>query len=787
MLRPWVSLWLLAALASLALPGCGGCRDDAAEKEKEKEAALKREKPKPDFETLKFATRPTGPVALTAIKPGHWTGAALDLRANNFDFRGQLVLQLIDPMAGGALELDPKSPFLLETSRPAVLPKGQRRFLECELFCPRDHTGNTMAVARLLAARSGVDSFGDRFALELMPAHQYHLVVLARSPDRYEFVNYLDTVRPPGGDVFSTNHNWHYRVERPAPKERLPLAGNVLGWTSIACVIWDDRDPGDLNPQQQQALVDWIHWGGQLLISGPQTLDTLRGSFLEPYLPVSESEVRQLEQADVDTLNSLRWKKELPRLKVVRPWTGLKLVATVGATCPPAYRNGSDPLLLERRVGRGRVLVSAFGLSQGDLVNWPGYDEFFHACLLRRKARDFTLGEFRWADGARPWDSERVSEMRFWSRDTKVDANEAFVQTDEPPIGPGVAAWNDRSKVAETARDTLIEAAGIVVPQARFVLAVLGVYLLVLVPVNWLLFRLIGRVEWAWAAVPPIAVAGTVLVVWLAQLDIGFARARSEVNVLELHAGYPRAHLTRYTALYTSLGTRYSLRFDDPTAVALPFSSTSATLSGQARYTVDLHRGRKTAGETDDDAPGTVALEGFEVSSNTTGLIHSEQMVDLGGSIEAQPAGANLRVANHTRLRLQGALLTAGNRAGWIGTLEPGESRDIVLESEPAEAVWARRRGSSLMTAEKPPTVGVHLHTLFKTAIQRDPNENLRLIAWTDEEPGGMVIEPAVAQSRIGNLVVAHLDYRPFPQPEADWNVHRPSPVQATEPDESKE
>ena len=50
-------------------------------------------------------------------------------------------------------------------------------------------------------------------------------------------------------------------------------------------------------------------------------------------------------------------------------------------------------------------------------------------------------------------------------------------------------------------------------------------YLFVLVPLNWLLFRVLGRVELAWAAAPVIAVVCTGLVVWLAQLDIGFARS----------------------------------------------------------------------------------------------------------------------------------------------------------------------------------------------------------------------------------------------------------------------
>ena len=75
-------------------------------------------------------------------------------------------------------------------------------------------------------------------------------------------------------------------------------------------------------------------------------------------------------------------------------------------------------------------------------------------------------------------------------------------------VPSGVAAWNDNGAASEAARHALTEAAGIQIPRGEFVLQVLGVYLLVLVPLNWLFFWLLGRVEWAWVAAPIIAVLG---------------------------------------------------------------------------------------------------------------------------------------------------------------------------------------------------------------------------------------------------------------------------------------
>jgi hypothetical protein len=188
----------------------------------------------------------------------------------------------------------------------------------------------------------------------------------------------------------------------------------------------------------------------------------------------------------------------------------------------------------------------------------------------------------------------------------------------------GVAGWNDEGAASAAAREALTEAAGIQIPRAEFVMQVLAVYLLVLVPINWLIFWLIGRVEWAWIAAPVIALAGAGAVIRLAQLDIGFARSRTEIGILEMQSGFERAHLTRYTALYSSLSSNYTLAFADPSSLALPLAA-GPRKEGAFSYSnysdVSLRRDKETA------------LSGVQVSSNSTGMVHSEQMLGVGGKL----------------------------------------------------------------------------------------------------------------------------------------------------------
>ena len=111
------------------------------------------------------------------------------------------------------------------------------------------------------------------------------MFVLARDPSRYRYLKVLDCIQPPGEAFDMLGEDaLYYRIVMPRPSGPLTLPTRSMCWTSTAFVVWDDVLPSVLSPEQQQAMLEWLHWGGGLIISGPQTLDALRGSFLEPYL-----------------------------------------------------------------------------------------------------------------------------------------------------------------------------------------------------------------------------------------------------------------------------------------------------------------------------------------------------------------------------------------------------------------------------------------------------------------------------------------------------------------------
>jgi hypothetical protein len=870
----------LCALVSVAVPGCGGCRrQPPAETEKKGTQAKPEEKPKEDFEMATPVTVPGEPkLAFPFVKPGHWVTVRHEILANHFDLQGELWTSA-GKLADEPIEVE-NTPFALRAIRPAPLPKGQRKLFDTSYFIPRaaaDRSAGIWLHRELREQRGGRLVKEDPAKVAVMPPFQYFLLVLSSQPDRYGYLKQLTAISAPTSDDPETDSWLYYRVLLPPVTRSVPLPAQSLTWSSTAYIIWDDVDPAILTPDQQQALLDWLHWGGQIIISGPNTLEKMRGRFLEAYLPAEFERTVETSTAELGQLNahwSLASAKQHPPAPLTVPPGGA--VTKVQMRKHPAadYLPGTGELVAERRVGAGRIVVTSFSLTDRSVVNWGSFDSFFNACLLRRPRRQFeskaALANAKWADyhPALANDSRLSTTLRYFSRDIghfvsepqglrpvaepeTIPIAEALragttvrqprtaqpepvaiadrnPQDDGPHFGGypylplGVAAWNDRSGAADAARQALKDAAGISVPNSRFVIRVLLAYLVCLVPLNWGFFRLLGRVEWAWFAAPCIAVATTILVVRFAQLNIGFARSVTEIAVAETQADYPRAHLTRYIALYTSLSTSYNITFDRADALAQPFGSVIDYVRGpnDSIKTVTLRRDQE------------LRLQGFQVPSNSTAIVHCEQMCDLGGSFSlAGNADSGWRLQNTTNLQLHdaGVLLRQNDgslRTAWIGEIASGSAKPLILQpalqdrphcrqwnESPAmlsyetqvEATLARFDRNNDQRLSLRETLGelgsdfarwdqngdqswsrneltlwcrrsragdVSLGQLVELASQglHLARGEARLIGWTDTPLPGMEVRPESAQRAARTLVLVHLRRGSWPLPRPDVN-----------------
>ena len=758
-------------LSLISITGCSGCQSKEEKDKQAAEAKLKKEKEKkkkrkPDFESLAPVTLPgiiNDPIkmkrrqtllrddpiqkeidklrsvslAKNYAKPGHWQEVRYQANANHFDIEGELYAGAVPGNAINRFLPVEGTKYTPIVKRPAALPKGKWKTFDSSLFIPlREQSYSTTGIRCGFNRYNGTaTNFLNFNSLKAMAPDQHHMVLLTNRKDTFQYLELAPTIHLPGNDASARTNRPSYVIIPSDPQFPIPLPRHALYWSTIAYLIWDDMDPDQLNPDQQTAMIDWLHFGGQLILSGPDCVQRLEKSFLADYLPARADKAVNLTSNDLATFNTTWSLPEKNAKDKTRDLQILKNSPLLGVNfqihTDAQFIDGSGDLVVERQLGRGRIVATSFSLSAPAVRSWRSFDSFLNNVLLRRPARTFYQNEgqfeevdvFRWKNDNAPMREPLLqSSLRFLSRDLSAvgSANESsgdyrlgletdnkdgdeideFAQFSYDPgyvsvdltgernledhwhyggydFDPqsGIGGWSDFAAVANAARSTLQDAAGITPPSGNFVLKLLAGYLFVLVPLNWAIFWMLGKVEFAWIAAPIIAVIGALVVIRMASLDIGFSRSNTQIALLEIPAEYNRGHLTEYSALYTSLSTAYRMELDGDGALALPFpSNRSKTFPPSQHVPLSL------------DKASANTLSGVQIQSNTTELIHAEHLFDTGGKIRLKiDETGQMTLVNSTNLTFKNILIARNAQADDGPTNKPESKKKTESPQDPTQ------------------------------------------------------------------------------------------------------
>jgi len=762
---------------------------------------IKKERQRPPIEFFRSQIMPND--VLPYLKANHWSMVGLEMRANHDDYDGSLQSRPVG-LAG--------QPHEMIYRRDARLVKGQRARLTLPILLPTIPKEMAFQLIRPDAIRQDEEWLA---SLRVLEPHQQMIVVLAKTAnDPYARWSSFRATLPSSGrrdDPMMLDRQRYYRMVLPLEPDKPLLSSHPLTWSPISHVIWDGLPPENLGVGVQQAMVDWLHWGGQLIIvggAGP-TFAPLRESFLAPFLPAEATgenvmrtgaELKALSEAypppvapidpDDPVASNIgyneAWQSMARRYKAPAPIpTGPKkpifiadLKPKPGATVIPLGGADNPPLGVEWRVGRGRVLMLAVSLTDPDLVGWPGYDTLVRRVVLRRPEervadpmRYNANGGGYHAPRYEPLVGPDLTAVRYLSRDLGAPSRQAVDEEGQatasqgytvnggvpgaPTVEVPVGEWLDSAELPSLSRDLLEKASGIEIPSSRFVLKVILAYIFALVPLNWVICRyLLGRREWAWVVVPTLSMAFAVGVERAAAYDVGYDSSCDEVDVLETHGAYPRGHVSRFASIYSTGRVRYAISYpNDSTALALPLA-TGRSL-----------RGEDFTQSTFQSLP-MPALAGFQVQPRSLALFRAEQMASLPGTVSLTNPGDGPRtVVNELGLDLNDAwvveLRPAGSKrfkAASLGPIAAGEKAPL---GELADADPKVKLGAGQLES------GPFQQLLLDRAVAHRPEEvgELRLIAWTPKPLSGQVIEPAVDRTRGFTLIVAHLQPAPLPDP----------------------
>ncbi len=729
-------------------------------------------------------------VTTLGIKPGHWFTAVQSLKSNNSDSRGELnSLSGMVPLPseqGEKQESWSDSQALRTGSmisrRPVVMPKGQNKKIDYRTYTPKqlfDGKAKCYLSNRFVSSERAESFSAGAYPFTRMGPAEYFFVVLTERPERFTRFQVSDWTRKIRDErnFDSGEAVINYRVVTPSPKDYyplpLPLAETMLDWTSTAVVFWDDLPPEALTPQQQTALADWVHYGGQLIVNGAAAADSIYNSNIADLLPLRPTGNIELDvNAAAELLTN--WQvpddastdQQVALLKGRESRVAIDGVVNAGAKAI----DGSGNLILSRRAGSGRVVQSRCDLMSDWLTSWKSYDSFVNSVVLLRPPRRVELVDGVTTTHVRtymlPNGREEVFADATMNTRFRIAARDAVLPVATPTVKrratgflsgqdaytridslSGIGGWSDSSDVIRLCRETLRSKAGIEIPDSSLVFRSLGYYLCILIPFNYLIFRILGKLEYAWLAVPVIAVGGAIWVAREARLDIGFARSQTELGLLEVQAGCQRAHLTRVTAIYNSLSSTYDIAFDASGAAAAPIRQGDNSPPVSAVFKTGYAKGP--------------ILSGMIVGSNQVRMLHAEQMFALGGSLSLD---ANGNLVNGTDRELFDAVVVRKDLRGKTEVANvgpcPGQS-NTKLRFRPALEEDIVKSWSEEM------------NLLERALVRFDAivPGSTRLVARLGDSLPGMTITPSATQVSSTTTVLAHLEYSPWPSPLPDVNL----------------
>lgn len=773
--------WLLLLLVLVS--GCRGCstNNQTQQAPEKKKSRLVSD----ELRTLPYSKEIVG----NSVKPGHWYQTRQKLKANQNDESLTATLYQIDGNSNPTTVRNLGIP--LQFNRDISLAKGQEKSIELKLLQtdwpfesmePTNTTGrsNKLSIFMRYSQRGlGAPVIDEEFLLRPLKDYQYDMLVLSRNTPQHIFWRGLDCIVWPQAINDESSRIAPHRVIDIAEEDLgQSIPNQLMTMTSISHMVINDVSLNTLPEDHQKAILDWLYFGGTIIINGPDAIAGIESSILKTYAPIQQTSSTTLTQGQIDKLNDtnswrIRYAKTPSKDAIAfKPSESISILQGQLAE-DSSWITDLEGLVAERLVGQGRIVMTSFPMNHTALVNWPSYSALIQNAILRKPARRVNLEpEFQLvydeSSSGRETDPKLTTRLRLWARDLVASTSSA---TKESMANPSTkvssyGAWNSESFVTNTSSNYLKKLSGINVPNLSTILKWLLGYLIVLVPMNWLVFRLLGRLELAWLAAPFIAIAGVFVIARAVQLDVGFSRSQTSLQFIELHNRYPRGLLSSHHALYSSLTTNYKIVYPEGEGIVCPMP--------QPRQRSLLSAGGLLPYKIADEK-GT-GFQSFPVLSNTIGLVQSEEVVSLTGAISwtIDQDARSFQVANDSQSIIRDVILEGSDDSGAklravVGTLEPGEQKKGTLD-QPMD--------SDLNWDIQLPTEGKSGQDFDKLALE----QNLKLIfksypiqhgewiamGWTESPLSKLQIAPSTAQTRSATLVLMHAKTAPLGPIEHD-------------------
>ncbi|MEP7289572.1 MAG: hypothetical protein ABI947_27805 [Chloroflexota bacterium] len=421
-------------------------------------------------------------------------------------------------------------------------------------------------------------------------------------------------------------HQINWRIDN------LPPNANAL--QSLDVMVLTDVDTGKFSAEQRQAISDWARSGGHLIVTGgPNWQKTQAGlTYLLPFTPTGNT-----------TLTSL------PSLANFAGHTGDKLEAPSGSPIVLAQgtptqaatilvQESGVPLLTRQKYGAGIVDYMALDPGLEPFPSWKNRNQFWLTVLT-------TTGQLpSWASGV-------------------VDTN-----------------------AAQQAANLI---KGVRLPDVFQLLRFLGLYILIIGPVNYLVLRWLKRPELAWVTIPIIIIATSVLAYLTGFSLRGTQATINRIALVQVWPGSDRAQvdgvigvLAPRRAIYT-ITAQSGLTLRTMESVDNSGGSVAPTDSGPTIWQYPNYEVRDVP--VDAGLMAVFASRGTMQATSIDGSATLEMPAPDPRRVNVTAPRVTGTVKNTTGLTLENAVVLVSGGSQSVGTLNPGDSVNFDFAASPAQ------------------------------------------------------------------------------------------------------
>jgi hypothetical protein len=388
------------------------------------------------------------------------------------------------------------------------------------------------------------------------------------------------------------------------------LPSRVEAWGAIDRLVWQDIDSNLLEPDQLAALQGWLAAGGRMVIAGGTAGPATLSAFPDTILPY-----RPLATTDVAPQSLAGLLGEFPDTAADVPALSGDLIA--GRTLASA---GDRVVAAERSYGSGLVTIIGF-------------------------------------DPATPWITETPASEALWRRLLPPRSTVGTVVTDDSQLISAVS-----------------QLPALALPPIGGLLLLLGAYILLIGPVNYIVLRRLDRREWAWVTMP-------LLIVVFAVGAYGFGAALRGSNVIvnevAIVRGAPGATdgaAQVYLGVFSPSRETYQLEVPGGALLSSPISGEffggEATAGG-----LDILQGNPS--RIRDLAVGVASLRAIRAETPATVPLVEAQLQLVDGSLKGS-------VRNASEEKLERPAIVIGGSVQVLKDLLPGERVDVNMRLAPA-------------------------------------------------------------------------------------------------------